>query len=108
MPADIQFHSPTPEEVMAYLDGEVPLDEATRIAAHLAGCKECEMVADSFRRLSQQTAGWQVESAPASMRVPVAPLAQRPRRLLSWRPSRFVLAGLTTAAAALVLISFRD
>jgi anti-sigma factor RsiW len=109
MPADSHPHSPTPEEIMAYLDGETPPASRAIIETHLAGCKECEMVADSFRRVSQRAAEWTVEPSPASMRMPEGPLARPQRaRVLAWRPSRFVLAGLTAAAAVLVVISLND
>jgi predicted anti-sigma-YlaC factor YlaD len=109
MPADSHHHSPTPEDIMAYLDGETPPEARATIETHLAGCKECEMVADSFRRVSQRAAEWAVEPAPASMRVPEGPLAPpRRARLLAWRPSKVVLAGLTAAAAVLVVISLSE
>jgi predicted anti-sigma-YlaC factor YlaD len=105
MPAADRLHSPTPEEIMAYLDGETPPADRAAIEAHLAACKECEMVADNFRRVSQQAAEWAVEPAPA-MRVPGGPAGPPQRaRLLAWRPSRMVLAGLSAAAAVLLVIS---
>jgi predicted anti-sigma-YlaC factor YlaD len=106
MPADSHPHTPTPEEIMAHLDGETPPESRPAIEAHLADCKECEMVADSFRRVSQRAAGWAVEPSPASMRVPEGPLVRPHRaRLLAWRPSKVALAGLTAAAAVLIVIS---
>jgi predicted anti-sigma-YlaC factor YlaD len=109
MPADSHPHSPTPEEIMAYLDGETPPASRAIIETHLAGCKECEMVADSLRRVSQRAAEWTVEPSPTSMRMPEGPLARPQRaRVLAWRPSRFVLAGLTAAAAVLLVISLNE
>ena len=109
MPADSHPHSPTPEEIMAYLDGETPPESRPAIETHLAGCKECEMVADSFRRVSQRAAEWTVEPSPAAMGVPEGPLARPHRpRLLAWRPSRLVLAGLTAAAAVLLVILLNE
>lgn len=67
------------------------------------------MVADSFRRVSQSAADWSVEPPPASMRAPSGALRHAGRaRVLAWRPSRFVLAGLTAAAAVLVVISLNE
>jgi hypothetical protein len=106
MPADSHPHSPTPEEIMAYLDGETPPESRAIVEAHLAACQECEMVADSFRRVSQRAAEWAVEPSPASMRMPEGPIARPQRgRLLAWRPSKVALAGLTAAAAVLIVIS---
>lgn len=112
MPADSHPHSPTPEEIMAYLDGETPPATRAVIETHLADCKECEMVADSLRHISQRAAEWVVEPAPVSMRLQEAPVTGPvPGRVLArrtWRPSRFVLTGLTAAAAILVVISFNE
>jgi Domain of unknown function (DUF4349)/Putative zinc-finger len=112
MPADSHPHSPTPEDIMAYLDGETPPASRADIEAHLAGCQECEMVADTFRRVTERAAEWAVEPSPASMRMPDAPTArQAPGRILAWRtwrPSRLVLAGLTAAAAVLLVISLKE
>lgn len=109
MPADSHPHSPTPEDIMAYLDGETPPEARAAIEAHLRACKECEMVADSFRRVTERAADWTVEPSPASMRMPEGRLATPHRaRLLAWRPSRVVLAGLTAAAALLVVVSLNE
>jgi anti-sigma factor RsiW len=111
MPAASHPHSPTPEEIMAYLDGEAPPASRAVIEAHLAGCQECEMVAESFRRVSHRAADWAVEPSPVSMRMPDAPAArQAPARILAWRtwPPRFVLAGLTAAAAVLLVVSLKE
>lgn len=105
MPASSQSHSPTPEEIMAYLDGETIRESRSSIEAHLATCKECEMVAASFRDLSKKAAGWAVEPAPVTMQIPATVAPPGRARILSWRPSRVMLLGLT-AAAALVLIVY--
>ena len=111
MPADSHPHSPTPEDIMAYLDGETPPASRAIIEAHLAGCQECDMVAESFRRVSQRAAEWAVEPSPVSMRMANAPAARHaPARILAWRswPPRFVLAGLTAAAAVLLVVSLKE
>ena len=50
------------EEVMAYLDGELSVDEAARAAAHLEECSECQKLASELRSLSQDLMTWQIES----------------------------------------------
>src|SRR5215470_3165876 len=52
------------EKLMAYLDGELPLDHAAGVATHLSQCGECQGLADEFRLLSQQLLAWQVEPSP--------------------------------------------
>ena len=64
------MHSTHPfeqEEVMAYLDGEIPADRAAEIALHMQQCAECQLLAASFRNLSQQLAAWEIESSPAQL-----------------------------------------
>jgi hypothetical protein len=109
MPADSHPHSPTPEDIMAFLDGETPPEARAAIDTHLRTCRECEMVADSFRRVTERAVEWGVEPSPAAMRIPDGPIARPQRaRLLAWRPSRAVLAGLTAAAALLVVVSLNQ
>ncbi len=55
------------EELMAYLDGEVKVERAAALAAHLEQCAECKAVAADLRSVSTQLAEWQVEPAPARL-----------------------------------------
>jgi anti-sigma factor RsiW len=57
-------HEIEPEEVMAYLDGELEASRASEVAAHITACKECAMVESDLRTVSNQLAGWSV--APPS------------------------------------------
>jgi len=50
------------EELMAYLDGELPADQATEALSHLELCPECQTLAADFRRVSQELMAWEVES----------------------------------------------
>jgi uncharacterized protein DUF4349/putative zinc finger protein len=106
MPADYT-HSPGPEEIMEYLDGEGTAASRETIAAHLASCAACQAIAAEQRGISDHAQAWRVGTAPASLRPPAAPRARVLLPLVgAWRPSRFVMAGLTAAAAVLVVISF--
>src|SRR5207245_1292180 len=60
-------HPVEQEEVMAYLDGELPADRAAGVAAHLDGCAECRALAADLRGVSQQLSAWQVEPSPARL-----------------------------------------
>src|SRR5258708_29875946 len=98
-------HSPTPEEVMEYVDGEGTAASRATIPAHLASCATCQAIVSEQRGLSEQARAWTVDPAPPSLRVPVT----LPGRSLSpaavWRSSRFVLGCLAAAAAVVVMIS---
>jgi len=50
------------EELMAYLDGELPADQATEALSHLELCAECQTLVADFRGVSQELMGWEVES----------------------------------------------
>ena len=50
------------EELMAYLDGELPPDQATEALSHLELCPECETLAADLRGVSQELMAWEVES----------------------------------------------
>jgi hypothetical protein len=60
-------HSFPPEELMAYLDGELGTTEAAQFAAHLEECAECAALASKLRATSLALAAWTVEPAPASI-----------------------------------------
>ena len=60
-------HAFEPEEVMAYLDGELEPRRATALAAHLQHCAACQEVAQGFRALSEKMLEFEVE--PPSVRM---------------------------------------
>jgi hypothetical protein len=49
------------EELMAYLDGELPPDQATEALSHLELCSECQTLAADFRGVSRELMAWEVE-----------------------------------------------
>jgi putative zinc finger protein len=55
-------HPLEPEELMAYLDGELTADHATEALSHLELCPECQTLAADFRAVSQELMAWEVES----------------------------------------------
>jgi hypothetical protein len=63
-------HPIAQDELMAYLDGELPTDRATVAVAHLDHCPECQMLAAEFRGVSRQLMTWEVE-APEPVIQPV-------------------------------------
>jgi Domain of unknown function (DUF4349)/Putative zinc-finger len=105
MPGAEHTHSPTPEEIMEYLDGEGTAASRAAIGTHLAACEACEAIAAEQRRLSNDAQAWTVGPAPASFHAP-APRARLLPMVRAWRPSRVILAGLSAAAAVLLVFSF--
>ncbi len=56
-----QNHIVEPEELMAYLEGELPPEQALDTAAHLERCRECQKLAADLKEVSEMMAEWQVE-----------------------------------------------
>ena len=56
-----ELHPFPPEEVMAYLDGEVTGERSLALADHLEHCPGCSSLADEFCALSQQLNAWRVQ-----------------------------------------------
>ena len=54
-------HPFAPEEIMAFVDGELSADRAQSLSAHFDQCSECQQVAETIRSTSQKTAIWTVE-----------------------------------------------
>jgi hypothetical protein len=55
------------EELMAYLDGELPADQANEVLSHLELCPECQSLAADFRSLSRELMAWEIESPEVSI-----------------------------------------
>jgi Domain of unknown function (DUF4349) len=54
-------HSIEPEELMAYLDGELEIARSQMAAEHLERCAECREAAEDFRRVPRAMSAWEVE-----------------------------------------------
>ena len=55
------------EELMAYLDGELPADRAGMAAGHLERCRECQELAANLQTVSRRMMEWQVEAVNQEM-----------------------------------------
>ncbi len=59
----MRYHHPIEqEEIMAYLEGELPIDRAAKAAAHLQDCHECQGLAADLRSVLQTMTQWEVET----------------------------------------------
>jgi len=69
------------EELMAYLDGELPADRATVAVAHLERCPDCQAFAAEVRDVSRRLMAWEVEApAPHVPAKIIAELEERERK----------------------------
>jgi len=104
-------HSVAPEEIMAFLDGELSAVEARAVSAHLKDCAQCAMVAEQFRATSQMLSRWDVEAAPAALEDSVAAKAAAHRGAVrSWvtgfgRRRRLVVGSGAVAVMALLVVA---
>jgi uncharacterized small protein (DUF1192 family) len=101
---------------MAYLDGELAVDRAARVATHLEQCAECRAWVAESRALSDQLTGWQVEPAPLSLTervtaaIPEGELKPQAARIPPFSPPRPKIFALprwvwgTAGAACLFLL----
>jgi hypothetical protein len=74
---EVNEHSVEQEEVMAYLDGELPSDREAFVAAHMEECGECRRLAVELRSVSRQLMMWRVE-------MPQARIPRKPKRTAIW------------------------
>ena len=58
-------HPVNPEEIMALLDGELPVERAQTVFAHVELCPECSALAKELESTKQTFASWEVHTLPA-------------------------------------------
>jgi anti-sigma factor RsiW len=66
-----EIHPISPEELMAYLDGESPVEEACSLESHIKSCFECRSLALELRSVSASLMAWRVNDASASLSNPI-------------------------------------
>jgi hypothetical protein len=112
------IHPIEPEELMAYLDGELPADRAKVAAAHVSECAECTVLSTELRAVSARLQQWQIEIPEAPMPNAIAATLQQMKsnafagrtKKLTWRnilPSgRISLAWGGALALALIFVVY--
>jgi hypothetical protein len=110
-------HPVAPEEVMAFLDGELPTSEAHSVSEHLKHCADCSSLAARLGETQQRLASWKVEPLPAHVESSIRQSAEQEafraknssstrilgiRAGFGWKP---LLAFSLVAIAALILTS---
>jgi anti-sigma factor RsiW len=112
------IHPVTPEEVMAFLDGELAVAEAQAVSTHLDECDECAGLAERFRSTSESLAQWTVPPVPSSLEeavmtqaasaaagsVPAKPGRSAQLSFLNWR--LWAVGGGSAVTAVLLLVAF--
>jgi len=108
-------HPVAPEEVMAFLDGELAATKAQVVAAHLGQCAECAAIVARFRSTSESLSGWRIPAVPKKMENTLLKMAaEDPSAVQIGKTNIFIrasfwtwkqwTAGLGATAAALLLL----
>ncbi len=113
-------HPVAQEELMAYLDGELPASRAADVASHVEQCMECRALVSDLGSVSERLVEWQVEPASNQLAKDISEAAEKrfakvskaeaakqfdfslfrnpPRRFLRWA------LGLSAAGVAVLLL----
>jgi len=70
-------HPVAPDEVMAFLDGELSTVKAQAISTHVETCPECTALAGQYKRTSQLLSRWNVETVPAKLQKSILDAAAK-------------------------------
>jgi anti-sigma factor RsiW len=103
-------HPFTPEEVMAFVDGELPADRAQSFAAHVEACSECQEVVATLRSTSHSLYSWTIGTVASHLEKRVLDGAHATRDISEERfTSKFrrfsrLSPALTFTAAAFVFV----
>lgn len=103
-------HPVAQEELMAYLDGELPLNDAVATSEHLEHCRECQDLAADLQRVSRRLMAWQVEAGGVGITPGIAAAFNESKREPGARqpvwPSKWVW-GLAACVLLLGVFSLR-
>jgi hypothetical protein len=110
-------HPVAPEEIMAFLDGELTADRAQFISAHVEECSECHGVVASIRNTSQSLTNWTVEAGLTSPDVEARladtarnesskPRPARPAQVRAFLRRHWLLAGAGSVVAVGAVLAF--
>ena len=64
---NITAHPVAPEEVMAFLDGELSAAQARTVSSHIEHCTDCAKVVEQLQSTSQALAEWKVDPVPMKL-----------------------------------------
>ena len=64
---NITAHPVAPEEVMAFLDGELSAAGARTVSTHIEHCSDCAKIVEQLQSTSQALAEWKVDPVPMKL-----------------------------------------
>jgi anti-sigma factor RsiW len=110
-------HPFAPEEIMAFVDGELSADRAQALSAHIVQCADCKKVKDSLRNTSLAFTSWTVTTVPSALQDQVIATSAKIVSQLDgiasgrlpwsrhWTRKRWLLTLATTGCAFLLLLA---
>jgi uncharacterized protein DUF4349 len=94
------------EELMAFLDGELPVDRAAAAAGHIEHCRECQGIAADLQGVSRRMMDWQVEPVSEEIGPVLATaLKESGRPKSARRISRWVWALASAGVLAVLMLT---
>src|ERR1700730_14835691 len=69
---NITAHRVAPEEVMAFLDGELSAAKAQTVSTHIEHCSDCAKIVEQLQSTSQALADWKVDPVPMKLEKSVS------------------------------------
>jgi hypothetical protein len=60
-------HPIAPEEIMAFLDGQLSADRTQSVSAHMEGCSDCRTLAQQLQSTTQSLSSWKVEALSSAI-----------------------------------------
>ena len=113
---NIAAHHVAPEELMAFLDGELSAAELQAVSGHVDQCVECAKVAEQLRRPSQALSVWKVPAIPEKVEKAVTEVAVRKEpgldigkpdffiRASFWNWKRYAIVSVGAMSALMILV----
>jgi hypothetical protein len=106
-------HAMAPEDVMAFVDGELSAADARVVREHLEHCAECALLAEQLRGTSEMLERWEVPVVPRAVEEVVASKTEGmngwPKRIFGigkrWPSWKMVGFGGGAVIAAMLMIS---
>ncbi len=106
-------HAIAPEDVMAFVDGELSVADGRMVREHLEHCAECALLAEQLRETSEMLERWEVPAVPRAVEDVVASKADGlngwPQRIFGigrrWASWKVVGFGGGAMIAALLMVS---
>jgi anti-sigma factor RsiW len=96
-------HALRPEEIMEFLDGELPFERAALVRSHVASCEACRRLSEELTGVTRDLSSWRLETPP-SMTAPIPPSPETFNSSESRIPWWSFLTGRTAAVYAVAAV----